>query len=254
VTAFREKPAEAAGLPDAPDQVFASMGNYVFTAETLVDAVTRDAADETSQHDMGGSIMPMLVEAGRAAVYDFADNEVPGSTERERAYWRDVGTLDTYYDAHMDLISIQPTFNLYNFEWPILTSYPPYPPAKFVHSEPGRTGVAIQSMVCPGVIVSGGTVRNSVLSPDVTVHSHAEIEGSVLMSGVDVGRGAIVRNAIIDKNVRIPAGARIGVDPEADAARYTISANGIVVLGKGQRVEDPGRAERAAEPIVRQEV
>jgi glucose-1-phosphate adenylyltransferase len=246
VTAFREKPVDAVGLPDAPDQVFASMGNYVFTTETLIEVVTRDAADESSRHDIGGNIIPMLVERGEAAVYDFADNHVPGATERDRAYWRDVGTLDAYYDAHMDLISVHPTFNLYNYEWPILTSYPPYPPAKFVHAETGRTGVAIQSMVCPGVIVSGGTVRNSVLSPDATVHSYAEVEGAVLMSGVDVGRGAVVRNAIVDKNVKIAAGARIGVDPEADAARFTVSEKGIVVIGKGKSVE----AEAAAAPEV----
>jgi glucose-1-phosphate adenylyltransferase len=238
VQAFREKPSDPVGLPDTPDQVFASMGNYIFRTETLIDAVTRDAGDGSSKHDVGGNIMPMLVDAGEVAVYDFADNEVPGTTERDRGYWRDVGTLDSYYDAHMDLISVEPVFNLYNLEWPILTSYPPYPPAKFVHAEPGRTGVSIGSMVCPGVIVSGGTVRRSVLSPSVTVHSHAEVEGSVLMSGVDVGRRAVVRNAIIDKNVRIPAGTQIGVDPEEDRARFTVSANGIVVIGKGQKIED----------------
>ena len=242
VQAFREKPSDPVGLADAPDQVFASMGNYIFRAETLVDAVTRDAADESSMHDVGGNIMPMLVEAGEVAVYDFDDNEVPGATDRDRGYWRDVGTLDSYYDAHMDLISVEPVFNLYNLDWPILTSYPPYPPAKFVHSEPGRTGVSIESMVCPGVIVSGGTVRRSVLSPSVTVHSYAEVEGSVLMPGVEVGRGAVVRNAIVDKNVQIPAGTQIGVDPDEDRARFTVSANGIVVIGKGQSVEGPDPA------------
>jgi glucose-1-phosphate adenylyltransferase len=239
VQAFREKPTDPVGLPDAPDEVFASMGNYVFRTETLIDAVTRDAGDASSKHDLGGNIMPMLVDEGEVGVYDFAHNEVPGATDRDRAYWRDVGTLDSYYDAHTDLISVEPIFNLYNLDWPILTSYPPYPPAKFVHSKPGRTGAAIESMVCPGVIVSGGTVRRSVLSPSVTVHSHAEVEGSVLMQGVDVGRRAIVRNAIVDKNVQIPAGARIGVDPDEDRARFTISENGIVVIGKGQKVESP---------------
>jgi glucose-1-phosphate adenylyltransferase len=236
VTAFREKPEKATGLPDAPDQIYASMGNYVFSTDTLVDAVTRDAENAASRHDMGGNIMPLLVEEGQAGVYDFARNQVPGATEREHSYWRDVGSLDAYYDAHMDLISVTPTFNLYNYEWPILTSYLPYPPAKFVHSQPGRTGAAIDSMVCPGVIVSGGTVRRSILGPDVTVHSHAEVEGSVLMPGVDVGGKAVVRNAIVDKNVHIPEGARIGVDPAADRARFTVSDNGIVVIGKGQTV------------------
>jgi len=248
VQAFREKPPDPVGLPDAPDQVFASMGNYIFRTETLIDAVTADAGDASSKHDVGGNIMPMLVEAGEAAVYDFADNEVPGATDRDRGYWRDVGTLDSYYDAHMDLISVEPVFNLYNLDWPILTSYPPYPPAKFVHSEPGRTGMSIDSMVCPGVIVSGGTVRRSVLSPSVTVHSYAEVEGSVLMPGVDVGQRAVVRNAIVDKNVQIPAGTQIGVDPEADRARFTVSENGIIVIGKGQKVEGPEPATLEEEP------
>ena len=241
VQAFREKPKDPVGLPDAPNEIFASMGNYVFRTETLIDAVSRDARDEGSNHDIGGDIMPLLVAEGQAAVYDFAENEVPGATEGDRGYWRDVGTLDAYYDAHMDLIAIQPIFNLYNREWPILTSYPPYPPAKFVHDDPGRVGTAIGSMVCPGVIVSGATVRCSILSPDVTVHSYAEVEGSVLMPGVDVGRGAVVRNAIVDKYVHIPPNARIGVDREEDASCFTISDGGVVVIAKGQRIESGTR-------------
>jgi glucose-1-phosphate adenylyltransferase len=237
IAAFREKPSDPVGLPDAPDQVFASMGNYVFTAGTLVDAVTADAADRTSNHDLGGNIIPNLVAAGDAEVYDFAHNQVPGSTDRDRGYWRDVGTLDAYYDAHMDLISVHPVFNLYNLDWPIHTWHPPLPPAKLVLEESERTGQAFDSMLGPGVIVSGGTVRRSILSPQVTVDAQAVVEDSVLLDHVKVGRGAVVRRAILDKNVVVPEGARIGVDAEADGARYTRSPNGVVVLGKAQKVD-----------------
>jgi glucose-1-phosphate adenylyltransferase len=234
---FREKPKTAKSLPGAPDQIFASMGNYVFNTQTLIDAVGADADDEGSGHDLGGDIIPMLVEIGAAAVYDFTTNEVPGASEHGRGYWRDVGTLDAYFDAHMDLISVTPAFDLYNRDWPILTWPEPLPPAKFVFADPGRTGSAIDSAICGGVIVSGGTVRSSVLSPGVYVHSGAEVERSVLLNDVDVGRGAIVRNAIVDKNVQIAPGARIGVDPDADRERFVISDGGIVVIGKGAKVE-----------------
>jgi glucose-1-phosphate adenylyltransferase len=236
VSAFREKPTDPKGLPDAPHQVFASMGNYVFTTETLIEAVSTDAADTTSNHDMGGNIIPMLVERHDAAVYDFARNEVPGATERDRNYWRDVGTLDSYYEAHMDLISPFPEFNLYNFDWPTLTWTEPFPPAKFVHESENRIGHALDSMVCAGAIVSGGTVRRSVISPGVRVNSFAQVAGSVLMHRVNVGRHAIVRNAIIDKDVNIPEGARIGVDPELDRERFTVSPDGVVAIGKAQKV------------------
>jgi glucose-1-phosphate adenylyltransferase len=237
ITAFREKPTDAVGLPDAPDKVFASMGNYVFSAEALIDIVTRDAEDTSSKHDMGGSIVPALVESGAAHVYDFSRNEVPGASEVERGYWRDVGTLDAFYDAHMDLISVEPEFNLYNREWPILTWPDPLPPAKFVFDEDdGRRGTALDSMVCAGVVISGATVRRSVLSPGAHLHSYAEVEDSVLMQGVDVGQRAVVRRAIVDKNVRIAPGAEIGVDPVADRERFTISAGGVVVIPKGATV------------------
>ena len=236
ISAFREKPSDPIGLSDAPDQVFASMGNYVFTTRTLVDAVTVDAAAETSRHDLGGDIIPALVERGEACVWDFAESNVPGVSDRERGYWRDVGTLDAYYEAHMDLISVDPVFNLYNEVWPILTFPEPLPPAKFVFEEPGRTGMAVDSMVCAGVVVSGGVARRSILSPRVHVHSFAEVEDSVLMHEVDVGRGAVVKRAILDKNVHVDEGATIGVDHAADRERFTVSETGVVVVGKGARV------------------
>ena len=234
---FREKPVDAVGLPDAPDEVYASMGNYVFTAEVLIRAVTDDASNETSGHDLGGNIIPMLVERDEAFVYDFARNEVPGATDRDRGYWRDVGTLDSYYDAHMDLIAVHPIFNLYNAEWPILTWIDPLPPAKFVFEEEGRTGIAVDSLVCSGVVVSGGRVSRSILSPGVRVHEGAEVDGSVLMNNVDVGPGAVVCNAIVDKNVRIPAGTELGVDLERDRERFKISDGDIVVIGKGETID-----------------
>ncbi|MEE3920650.1 glucose-1-phosphate adenylyltransferase [Micromonospora sp. BRA006-A] len=237
IRAFREKPTDAVGLPDAPDEIYASMGNYVFTTRALCEAVERDAADKTSKHDMGGSIIPMLVERGEANVYDFKDNEVPGSTDRDRGYWRDVGTLDSFYDAHMDLINVHPVFNLYNFDWPIYTEQPPYPPAKFVHAWGERVGRAVRLMVSPGSVISGSLVENSIVAPKVKVHSWAHVDGAVLMEGVQIGRHAVVRRAILDKNVHVPEGAEIGVDLEKDRQRYTVSDNGIVVIGKGQRVE-----------------
>jgi glucose-1-phosphate adenylyltransferase len=212
------------------------MGNYIFSTDALIDAVTADAADESSKHDIGGNIIPYMVARNEAAVYDFAANEVPGATERDRGYWRDVGTLDAYYDAHMDLISVHPIFNLYNLEWPILTHPEPLPPAKFVFDEEGRRGHALDSMVCSGVVISGATARRSVLSPGAHLHSYALVEDSIVMQGVQVGRHAVVRRAIVDKNVRIEDGARIGVDPEEDRRRFAVSAGGVVVVGKGEVV------------------
>jgi glucose-1-phosphate adenylyltransferase len=237
IARFLEKPSEAPGLPDAPDQIYASMGNYVFDTATLVEAVRADAENPESRHDLGGDIIPMLVEQGRAEVYDFARNEVPGATERDRGYWRDVGTIDAYYDAHMDLISVHPVFNLYNTRWPIHGSRESLPPAKFVFDEDGRRGQALNSMVSAGVVVSGGSVRRSILSPGVFVHSYADVEGSVLMHGVRVGRNAVVRNAIIDKHVVIPPGFQIGCDHDVDRQRFPVTDHGIVVIPKGMVIE-----------------
>jgi glucose-1-phosphate adenylyltransferase len=237
ISAFREKPTDPVGLADDPEQVYASMGNYVFSTPALLDALRRDAMDPSSKHDMGGNIIPMLADRGEAQVYDFGDNDVAGSTERDRDYWRDVGTLDSFYDAHVDLISAHPVFNLYNNDWPIYTSHEPLPPAKFVHADEGRLGHAVDSFVSSGAVVSGSRVERSILSPWVVVHSYAEVTDSVLMDNVSVGRNAIVRNAIVDKNVVIPEGARLGVDPEEDRARgFVVSEGGVTVVGKGQRV------------------
>jgi glucose-1-phosphate adenylyltransferase len=178
--------------------------------------------------------VPAFVRREQASVYDFKDNEVPGATERDRGYWRDVGTMGSYYAAHMDVVSPLPIFNLYNFAWPIYTSYGPQPPVKVVQGEGALPATIGDAVLSPGVVVTGGTVDRSVLSPSVRVGSGAEVRDSILLNGVRVGAGAVVRNAILDKNVVIPAGAEIGVDPEADRARGFIVDEGLTVLGKGQ--------------------
>jgi glucose-1-phosphate adenylyltransferase len=228
ITEFLEKPSDPPHVPDDPDVTFASMGNYVFTTDALLDALRLDAEDNDSDHDMGGDIIPQLVGRGEANVYDFADNEVPGATDRDRGYWRDVGTLDAYYEAHTDLVSVHPIFNLYNQRWPIRTAMAPFPPAKFVEG-----GIAQDSIVGAGTIISGAIVRRSVISPNVRIQAGAEVSDSVVLPGVTVGRGAVVRGAILDKNVVIPDGALVGVDLAMDRSRYTVSQGGVVVLGKG---------------------
>ncbi|AEI09812.1 glucose-1-phosphate adenylyltransferase [Corynebacterium resistens DSM 45100] len=229
---FLEKPSDPPSVPDDPDVSFASMGNYVFTAQALIEALLEDSENESSNHDMGGDIIPLLVDKGAAQVYDFSTNYVPGETERDKGYWRDVGTVDAFYEAHMDLISVHPIFNLYNQQWPIHTAETGnLPPAKFV-----KGGIAQSSMVSAGCIISAGTVRNSVLSENVIVDEGATVEGCVLMPGVRIGKGAVVRHAIVDKNVVISDGQIVGVDRALDEQRFKVSNGGVVCIGKNQRV------------------
>lgn len=229
---FLEKPPEPPGLPDDPNASFASMGNYIFSTDALIDALAADAEDDDSRHDMGGDIIPSFVSRGDGLVYDFTANEVPGSTERDKAYWRDVGTLDAYHEAHMDLVSIDPVFNLYNMDWPIWTYPVQMPGAKFT-----MKGVAVDSIVSPGCVVSGGSIESSVLSPNVRVYEDAKVDHSVILSHAVIGRNAVVHRAILDKNVVVPDGAQIGVDSEADDARgFTVSEGGVTVVAKGVRV------------------
>ncbi|MGC0237585.1 glucose-1-phosphate adenylyltransferase [Arthrobacter sp. SD76] len=245
IAAFVEKPASTPGLAADPSQFLASMGNYVFDADALVDALHVDAERLDTKHDMGGDIIPYFVNQGEAGVYDFTLNEIPGSTERDRTYWRDVGTIDSFYDAHMDLISPLPVFNLYNSEWPIYTRQSISPPAKFVRGQNNTVGTALDSIVSSGVVISGGVVEGSVLSNDVYVATSSRVIDSVLMDKVQVGEGAVINRAIIDKNVKVPAGAAIGLDADLDRARgFKVTESGITVLAKGQKVPEPGEEER----------
>ncbi len=228
ISRFVEKPISPPTIPGDDDNCYVSMGNYVFSTDVLLEALRVDAGDPSSIHDMGTNIIPMLTAEGLAQVYDFAENVVPGETERDHGYWRDVGSLDSYHDAHMDLVSVHPIFNLYNRRWPILTNLPSLPPAKFVEG-----GNAHESMVGAGTVISGAHVRTSVVSSSVTIGTGAYVEGSVIMPGVRIGRDAVVRRAILDKNVVIPDGAQVGVELERDRGLYTVSDAGVVALGKG---------------------
>jgi glucose-1-phosphate adenylyltransferase len=245
ILAFDEKPPRPPEIPGRAGWALASMGNYVFDTRVLVEELLRDQQGDSSAHDFGRNILPAMVGARRVFAYDFSTNEIPGMLERERGYWRDVGTIESYWQANMDLIAVVPVFDLYNPRWPIRTYTPPYPPAKFVFAEQERMGIATDSLVSEGCIISGGRIDRSVLSPGVRINSFSHVEESILMDGVDVGRHARVRRAIVDKGVRIPPGMEIGYDPDADRSHgFTVSDNGIVVVEK--RAELGPRDESSA--------
>lgn len=238
IDAFLEKPTDAIGLADSPGEILASMGNYVFDADALVDAVLRDGQVETSNHDMGGDIVPDFVNRGDAGVYDLKGNEVPGSNDRDKYYWRDVGTIDSFYDAHMDLIAPVPVFNLYNTDWPIFNQQTNLPPAKFVRDANGNTGSTVDSIIALGCLLSGATVERSVIGPWCGIDSGSKVLDSIVFERASIGAGSVVNRAILDKDVVIAPGAQVGIDREADEARgFTVTESGITVVGKGVRVE-----------------
>jgi glucose-1-phosphate adenylyltransferase len=228
IKAFHEKPKDPPAMPGHPDLCLVSMGNYIFRREAMEEALILDSEDVDSRHDLGANIIPAMTRAGLAKVYDFANNVVPGETERDKGYWRDVGSIDSYFDAHMDLVSPLPIFNLYNRQWPILTNPPSLPPAKF-----SERGIAFDSVVGAGSIISGGELRRTVASYDVYAGRDSVVESSVLMPSVRIGDGARVKNAILDKSVIVEPGASVGFDLDRDRQRFTVSPGGIVVVGKG---------------------
>ncbi len=230
IIGFQEKPEEPKTIPGDSEGILASMGVYVFNTEMLVRRLIEDARSD-STHDFGRDIIPAMIGKDQVFAFDFRQGD-PGET----GYWRDVGTIDAYFEANMDLISVVPQLNLYDPQWPILTFQSPHPPAKTVLADEGRTGTALNSILSNGCIISGGSVKRSILSPKVMIHSFVEVEDSILMEGVDVGRHAKIRRTIIDKEVHIPQGMEIGYDLDEDAKRFTVTASGIVVVPKGMKL------------------
>lgn len=233
IMAFHEKNPHAPTVPTDPNRVYGSMGNYIFSTDALVELLKADAKDSNSHHDFGMDILPKLAGNAPVYAYNFETNRIPGEAEDSVPYWRDVGTIEAYYEANMDLNHVKPELNLYNREWPVRSTSYPDPPAKFVFDEEGRRGQAIDSIVSDGCILSGGLVRRSVLARGVRVHTGALVEGCVIMDNCDIGRHAKLRRAILDKNVRIPQDATVGYDLDADRARgWHVTSSGIVVIGR----------------------
>lgn len=240
VTGFVEKPKEGAKtIPGRPDMVLASMGNYIFDARVMIDVLQRNALRD-SAHDFGKEIIPDMFPRMKVYAYDFAKNYIPGEEGHNRGYWRDVGTVDAFFEASMDLVAVTPLFNLYNPLWPIVSAPMHLPPAKFVFADAQsqRIGIATDSLVSDGAIISGGTINRCVLHPRVRIHSYADVDESILMDGVDVGRYSKIRRTIIDKGVRIPPHTTIGYDIEEDRQRFTVTDSGIVVVPKGAVIEE----------------
>jgi glucose-1-phosphate adenylyltransferase len=226
ITGFLEKPQQTdIRSPYDPTKISGSMGIYLFNTDVLIPVLLKDAEDANSSHDFGKDILPKMVDEYRVYSFNFVDEN-----KKEALYWRDVGTLEAFYEANMDIVAVSPVFNLYDSEWPIRTFQRQYPPAKFVFAEAGRTGTALDSIVSSGCIISGGSVKNSVLSPDVRVNSYTEVDASIMFSHVNVGRHCRIRRAIIDRDVHIPEGTTIGYDTEADRQRYFVTDSGITVV------------------------
>ena len=241
ITGFQEKPDNPTPIPGKPDQALVSMGNYVFDPNSLESYLIADAELEGSSHDFGKNILPTMLEDGKALyAYDFGRNEIPGrDKDSNPSYWRDVGTLDAYFEASMDLRDVRPQLDLYNKQWPLFTASTTLPPPKFVHNVEGRVGQAIQSVVCEGSVISGSSVVDSIIGRECRINSFAEVNQCILMDDVVVGRGAKLFRCIVDKHVSIPPGDRIGFDPEADRKRFHVTEDGIVIIGKHQQFELP---------------
>ncbi len=234
ITGFEEKPADPKPLPSNPDKSFVSMGVYLFTTSAIIDELKTDALRSTA-HDFGKNIIPDMISSGKLFAYNFKDEN-----KKEAKYWRDVGNIDGYWEANMDIVSVDPLFNLYDEQWPIRTYQRQHPPAKFVFAQEykgGRLGIALDSIVCDGCIISGGRVQNSVLSPNVRINSWADVKESVLMENVQIGRHCKIKRAIIDKDVHVPDGTLIGYDAEEDKKRFSVSPKGIVVIPKGVAIK-----------------
>jgi glucose-1-phosphate adenylyltransferase len=235
VFGFDEKPANPRSMPGAPGKCLASMGNYLFDPQVLRTALIEDAENADSHHDFGRDLIPALIERVPVYAYNFMTNRIRGDSEENLAYWRDVGTVDAYYEANMDLRDAKPHLNLYNPFWPLRTAYYNQPPAKFVFNEESRRGMSVHSVISEGCIISGGSIRNSILGRSVFVHSYSDIDDSVVMDYCNIGRHARIRRAIIDKNVHIPEGEVIGYDLEEDRKRFFVTDSGIVVIPKSPK-------------------